>query len=487
MAKKSKDSVFKITNYQPNDCVTSSSIMVEVDGIKIIFDLGLMQDSSLKFNQIYHYDMQKLKSIPFDEIDYVICQHFHRDHSGAVPILSRAETNFKGKIIATELTMALSQVIMYDSQHINETDVNKSNMKEKGKYRTYYDKDDVTNVIDMVQCYSYGDTIKLSENVTVELKPACHCSGASMSYLTYDNGKIKERLLYTSDITYGNKVDRPFTKQIENKCLKVNTLIMESTYGLRDRVTKSSENPIDFIERIIMEEVVNKNQTLWIPSFAVHRATAIYLYLYEIFQRNEAIRSANIPVFFCGKMMHEAHEIIGKDIYNEYYDEQWWDKKEMFIKQPFNFLTQKKDVERFCLNNTRKIVVSSNGMYDKGYSSLLSESYIANKKVSTINCGYQGEGTLGHSVIHGEERANVNGISKKVRLKYCGQINELSGHADHNGLISFVKSLNQNVLKNIILVHGDDVAKQELKEDLEKELSSNKNIHIIKQFETINT
>ncbi|MGL5330695.1 MAG: MBL fold metallo-hydrolase [Peptostreptococcaceae bacterium] len=490
MGRKKKYDCFTITQYQPNDCVTSSSIMVEVDGLKLLFDLGLMQDSSLQFQQLYHKNMEKLKSIPYDELDYVFCSHFHYDHSSAIPILNREETGFNGVVITTELTAALGKKIMEDAQCINQSDVDKrilysKDKKDKTKYRTFYDKNDVEDVFDYVRCYGYNQEVRLSDTVSVELLPACHASGACMFYVTYRDDTKVRRLLYTGDITYGQKVDRPFTMNIQNKCLKVDYLVLESTYGLRDKKVYTNEHPKDFIERVIIEEVVRKNNTLWIPSFAIHRSTALCYYLNQIFNNNEEIRKANIPIYFCGKMLKEAHEIIGKDKYNEYYDEFWHDKKEIFKHGKFNFLTTKQDVEHFCLNNTRKIVISSAGMYDKGYSALLAESYIANKKISTLACGYQGESTLGWHIREGTPFVNFNGIGRNVRLKYCGTIPELSGHANHEGLISFVKSLNQTTLKEIILVHGDQDAKEELKEDLEVVLSKNKKVHIIKQFETL--
>ncbi len=486
MARNKKDkSVFRITQFQPNNTVTCSSIMVEVDGLKILMDLGMLQDSSMNFKQLYHANMQKLQSIPFEELDYVTLLHAHLDHSAFVPILARAETQFTGTIIATELTADLGRLIMEDACRINQSEVTINNLKEGKKYRTYYDKDDVPNVMDMIRCYSYNQEIRLSDTVTLELLPACHMSGASMAYITYHKDGVTRRLLYTSDITYGHDWERPFTKRIVKKCLKADVVIMESTYGLRNKTTVTNGNPIDMLEQYILEEVVEKNKTLWLPSFAVHRATTLYLYLNEIWERNEEIRNANIPVYFCGKMMHEAHKIIGKDKYKCYYDEIWHDKEDIFVQERFGFLTDKKDVEHFCLNNTRKIVISSAGMLTAGYSSLLADSYVANKKVSLVYSGYVGEGTLSRTIQDGEEYAIVNGTRKKIRAMYCGTLSNMSGHASHQGLINFVKSLNQSVLKNVILVHGDDDAKQELKEDLEKELSSNKSVHIIKQFETL--
>lgn len=486
MGRRKKDtSVFKVTQYQPNDCVTCSSIMVEIDGLKILLDLGLIQDSSMNFKQLYHVNMQKLQSIPFEDLDYVIISHAHYDHVSGLGVLAREESKFKGKIIATELTAELGRIIMDDAQRINQSEVTKNNMKEGKKYRTFYDKEDVTSIMSEIRCYNYEQEIRLSDRVTVELLPACHLPGASMVYITYKDDYKTKRLLYTGDITYGHLVDRPFTKRVLDKCLKVDTLICESTYGLRDKESLNGANPIDFLEEVIMREVVGKNKTLWIPSFAVHRATTLYLYLYEIFQRNEEMRKATFPIYFCGRMMFDAHRTIAKDKYDCYYDEEWLDKKDIFRKEPFGFLVEKKDVEHFCYNNGRKIVISSSGMFDKGYSSLLADSYVANKKVSALACGYQGDSTLGQQIRDGEEYAMVNGVKKKVRCSFEGTIPSVSGHADHEGLISFVKSLNQHILKEVILVHGTIQAKEELKEDLQKELSSNKNIHIIKQFETL--
>lgn len=485
MGKRKKDATFKVTNYQPNDTVTSSSIMVEVDGLKILLDLGAIQSSKLTFAQTYHSNTQKIKSIPWKEIDYVAWSHFHADHSTLLPCLMREDLGFHGEVLTTELTSALSKIIMYDAERINQSDIVKNRDKNGKKYLPYYDKTHIEDLMKIVKCYSYNQEIRLSERVTLEFKPACHCSGASMIYITYKDEYKTKRLLYTGDYTYKNTVARPFTMSVKEEKLKVDVLITESTYGKKDKIVYENESPIDFLERVIIEQVVNKNQTLFIPSFAVHRATTLYLYLYQIFERNKEIKEANIPVYFCGQMMCDAHRVIGKKEYEDYYDEEWLGKKDIFYKEPFKFLTTKKEVEHYCLNNTRKIVISSAGMMDKGYSSLLSESYVANKKVSLLFCGYQSEGSLGGSIREGKEEVVVNGATRKVKLTVCGTIPSLSGHSTHEGIVSFIKSLNQTTLKDIILIHGEKEAKEDLKDRLNKELGNNKKIHLQKQFEVL--
>lgn len=486
MGKKGDKSVFRITQYQP-DCVTSSSIMVEVSDVKLLFDLGMQQEGGLRFPQLYHGACQKIQSIPFSELTHVILAHSHYDHVGLAPILARHDLGFHGEVISTELTMDNARLIMFDAERINQSEVAKHGGSKNGFY-PYYDKTHVQDLLDMTKCYGYNQVIKLSDTVDLTLLSACHLAGASMCLLTYHGEDRDHTLLYTSDITYGHTIERPFTMRIDDKKLKVDVLIMESTYGLREdkKPSNAVDNPMDFLERIIIEEVVGKNQTLWIPSFAVGRATTLYYYLNKIFDRNKEISDAHIPVYFCGQMMYEAHKNIGKKHFAEYYDEQWREERDIFEQERFNFLTTKQDVEHFCLNNGRKIVISSSGMYDKGFSEILAPSYVPNKKVSCCSCGYQSEGTLGYEISNGASYAQVKGAKTKVRLNYCGTIPCLSGHASHKGLLSFVKEkFVQSRLKDIILVHGDTQAKIELKEDLEEIISKDKKIHIIRQYETL--
>ena len=484
MAKKKKEPIFKITQYQPNNEVTCSSILVEVGGLKILLDNGLLQDSKRTFKQLYIKNNEKIQSIPWKELDYQIISHSHYDHCHSAIAYANG---FEGVTITTELTQLLSNCNMNDSYKINLKQVrcNGSN------YSVYYCPEDILNANNNTRCYDYFTPIQLNEYVTLELLSASHLSGACMVYLTYKDSFTEKHLLYTGDITYKQKYNRPFTMNIKDKYhndkkLKVDILLMESTYGLRDRNIPCEEDPIDFLEREIIENVVQRNKILYIPSFAIHRASVLKYYLYVIFNRNKIIQEANIPVYFCGKLMYDANEIIGRKEMNCYYDEEWKGKNECLRHNKFFDLTTIEEITHYCMNNSRKIVISSGGMYDKGFSIELSKYFIPNNRVYTLCCGYQAEGSVGWQIQQKQERVVIGNVSVTNSCEYGGVISSLSGHANHRGLIDFVKEIpNQSILKDIVLVHGTDNAKQELMEDLEKELSSNKKIHIIKQFEIL--
>lgn len=482
--RKKESSVFKVKSYQPNNFVTSSSILIEcIDGTKVLCDLGMAQDSKKSVEQLYKINQEKYL-IPLNEVDAVVLFHLHNDHVGMCPILAQEKVDFKGSVIATELTAEMATHILYDGQRIHESEITKLKYSKGVKLQPLFSKEDVDEVVKMIKGYGYFDKIKLSDNLTLELLPASHIAGASQGLFTYDDGEVKETLLYTSDIYFGDE-EKPFTKSIIDKCLKVNHLIIESTYGLQDR-DRPMGNPMDFLEKIIEEYVVGRNKTLWLPTFAMGRSTTLYYYMNEILKRNKLIREANIPIYFAGQLMQNGHTTIGKDKYTCFYDDKWNTKeaREIFTNGKFQFLTQRKDVEHFCYNNTRKIVFSSSGMADKGYSALLAEAYVSNKKVVMCSCGYMADGSLGRALREKEEYVNVNGNTRKVRLEYLGVVPSIGGHASYEGLIDYIKTFNLNVLKNIILVHGATEAKESLKQGIEKNVK-NKNVFIIKQNEMI--
>jgi len=64
---KKKDTDFRITPFHVNNSVTGSSVLVEVDGLKILLDLGMFQSQTHKLVDIYKINYQKL-NIPFEEI-----------------------------------------------------------------------------------------------------------------------------------------------------------------------------------------------------------------------------------------------------------------------------------------------------------------------------------------------------------------------------------------------------------------------------------
>ena len=56
---KKKNTDFRITPYHVNNSVTGSSVLIEVDGLKILCDLGMFQSQSHKIEDIYKINYKK--------------------------------------------------------------------------------------------------------------------------------------------------------------------------------------------------------------------------------------------------------------------------------------------------------------------------------------------------------------------------------------------------------------------------------------------
>lgn len=221
------------------------------------------------------------------------------------------------------------------------------------------------------------------------------------------------------------------------------------------------------------------------PTFANARSTSLYYMLNEIMNKNEKIKQANIPVYFCSSLMNKCHQIHGKEQYKEFLDEQWHDKVELFDGRcGFQPLIQFKDVETFAIGgNHRRIVIASSGMVTGGYSQAIAKRFVTNNKVVYLTTGFCGMGSLGYEL--GREDINqilIDGELKTKRMQSLGRLPNMSSHADKNGIIDFIKTCNQHVLKNILIVHGGEQERLELKQSLEKELKSGINVQVFNQF-----
>lgn len=467
MGRKNNDNTFKLTQYRSNENeVTGSAMMLEVDGLNILLDFGLVQNDTIPIERLYSLNRQKL-NLPLHKVNYCILSHANYDHISALPFLAQDDVGFQGSIITTALTAELSSHILKDGTKIMESEVTKHN-KDTGKnLKVLYTKDDTENIIHMIRGYSYNKRIRLNDHVYVELLPSGHIAGACLIYITYKDEYKEKHFMYCPDMYYGN-VPRPFTKSIQKKCYKASMVVLEGTYG--NKLNHPKELPIDFLEQQILDVCVNQNHILWIPCFSMQRSTQICWLINEIVKRNEQIRNKAIPMYSCGKLTKNCHETIGKEKFNEFYDNEWLEDRKIFDNPTIKSLTEKPDVETFVLNNNMKIVLSSSGAITNGYSSMIADSFIPNKHVHILACGYIFPESTLDKIVKGNKQVIHNGIQKTVRCKFNGTLPNLSGHVDLDNNLKWAKSFNQRILRKIVITHCDIDAGENLKQELEKQL-----------------
>lgn len=474
---KKDNNIFRLKSFCMDNEVTGSCMQLSINlpnekEYNILLDFGLIQNDLIPLEQRYRLDRERLGKIKLSEIDTIVLSHANFDHISALPLAAQkdeyGEPVFNGRIITTQLTSDLTSHILRDGVKIMETETNVYNSRESKNVKPLYTKEHVEDVINMTRGYSYNTKIWLKHNICLELLPSGHIAGSCLIYITYvgEYGK-KKHFMYCPDMYYGDS-PRPYTKSIEKKCYKSSMVVLEATYGNKPNHPK--ESPMEFLEKLVLEWVQGKNNILWIPTFSMQRSTQLCYILNEIYKKHEDLK--DIPIYNIGKLTKQCHSTIGKNSYIEegFYDEQWCEDRTIFDNPKFIHITDKLDVEHFVLNNQRKIVLSSSGAITNGFSSMIGDSFIANKKVGVVACGYIFPESTLDKISKMESKVIHNGREFTRRCTFLGTIPNLSGHVSALDNVKWAKSFNQKVLKVLVLSHGMDDAKECLKDMLYKEI-----------------
>jgi len=448
----------KITFIGGAQSVTGSCYLFEFEGVKFLIDCGMFQGGLTE--ELLNYE-----AFPFNpsEIEFVILSHAHIDHSGRIPKLYK--DGFRGVIYTTDATVDLCNIMLPDSAHIQESEIEWKNRKRKreGKeqLKPLYTLEDAENVLKHFRGVKYDQKVQINKNLSFVFKDAGHMLGSAIIelYITEDGKEYK--LVFSGDL--GNK-NVPILRDptIIDGC---DYLFIESTYGNRFHV--DVENKSKKLIDIICTTISNGGKVI-IPSFAVGRTQEI---LYEIAkeivthsEKAKVIR--DVEIFVDSPLATSATAIYKKHI--EYFDAE----AAMFIKngiyplEPPNLRFIKSVDESKWLNEYDKscIIISSSGMCEAGRIKHHLKHNLWNEKNTVLFVGYQAPNTLGRKLLDGQKKVKIFGeeVEVKAKIEY---IEAYSGHADKGGLFSWIEHMSEKP-KKIFVVHGEREVQLEFAEEL---------------------
>lgn len=443
-----------ITFYGAAKTVTGSCTMVEAAGKRFLVDCGMFQGKVT--DQMLNYD-----DFPFEisSIDFVILTHAHIDHSGRIPKLYKA--GYTGPIYATNATVDLCSIMLADSGHIQEKEIEWVNKKRrragKKENEPMYTAQDGIDSMQLFKGVDYNEKFTIDENISFTLVDAGHMLGSSIVLLDITENDKTERVVFTGDL--GNK-NMPIIKD-PTYIKGADHLVMESTYGnrLHGKMEDQSGKFIDILLR-----TVERGGNLIIPSFAVGRTQEI---LYEInkYAAKEEYKEKlkNIPVYVDSPLAVNATKIFEEN--PEYYDEEALDyllKGDNPIEFDNLHLITTSDESR-ALNEdpTPKVIISASGMCEVGRIKHHLKHNLYRPECTVLFVGYQATGTLGEKIQTGADVVKIFGeeIAVKAEIQY---LDAFSGHADRDGLLEFIDKM-QDKPKNIFINHGEFISQQVLK------------------------
>ena len=437
----------KITFIGGAQSVTGSCYLFELEGKKFLVDCGMFQGGLTE--ELLNYE-----SFPFNpsEIEFVILSHAHIDHSGRIPKLYK--DGFRGVIYTTDATMDLCSIMLPDSAHIQESEIEWKNRKRKREGKELllplYTLEDAENVLKHFRGVKYGQKIQIDKNLSFVFKDAGHMLGSAIVELYIkENGK-EYKLVFSGDL--GNR-NVPILKDptIIDGC---DYLFIESTYG--NRLHVDVENKSKKLIDIISTTISNGGKVI-IPSFAVGRTQEI---LYEIAKEistdsEEAKIIRNVEIFVDSPLATSATAIYKKHI--DYFDAEAakFIKNGIYPLEPPNLRFIKSVDESKWLNEYDKscIIISSSGMCEAGRIKHHLKHNLWNEKNTVLFVGYQAPNTLGRRLLDGQKKVKIFGEEVEVRAK-IEYIEAYSGHADKSGLFSWIEQMSEKP-KKIFVVHGE--------------------------------
>lgn len=432
--------------------VTGSQHLLEINGSKLLLDCGLYQghrSESYKRNRNFAYDPATVEA--------VVLSHAHIDHSGNLPHLIK--NGFSGKIFTTSATADLSDIMLRDSGHIQESDAAYLNKRSHGreKVEPLYTMADAEHVAGHFHSVDYKQRFEPVPGVTVQLFDAGHILGSAGMLLDMEENGRKVRFWFSGDIGRYNLplLMDPVMPQ------PVDYLLMESTYG--DRPHSDPRAAFDEFREVVSATIERGGKVI-IPSFAVGRTQEL------VFALNQMVSDGDIkpiPVYVDSPLAVNTSDVFRR--HTECFDEE----TRAFVKENrhpalnFKHLTYTRSVEESKALNGRTdpmVIISASGMAETGRILHHLKNNIENSNNTILIVSWQAPYTLGRRLADREKRVKIFGEPYDVKA-HVETIGGLSAHAGQGLLVDYAMTVKDRVRK-VFLVHGEQRAADALTEKL---------------------
>lgn len=418
--------------------VTGSKFLLETPEKNILIDCGMFQ--GLKELREINW-----KPLPIDvsKIDVVLLTHGHLDHTGYLPRL--VKEGYRGKIVGTAPTLAITKIILLDSAKIQEEEAERSNEEGYATHNPdepFYSIKDAEVTLGFFQSQERDEWIQLSENIKYRFRYNGHIIGATFIELEI----FGKNFVFSGDI--GRKHDLLLFPPDRPKW--ADYLFIESTYGNK---LHPEESVSDKLVELVNKTIHNRGNLI-IPSFAVERLQTLMFLLWKLYNEN---RIPNIPIFIDSPM--------GNNVLSVFQNFSDWHKlptKDFnAMNNRMNIITSYKQTWETIDDPRPKIVIAGSGMVTGGRVLTYLKQMIDKANTSVLLVGYQAEGTRGRQLLEGAYELKFFGKYYPVKAQ-IDHIETLSAHADQQGLLDWTSEI-KNIPEEVFLIHGEPTAQDALR------------------------
>lgn len=446
----------KITFLGAVGTVTGSKYLVEAGGKRLLVDCGLFQGPK-------PLRQRNWDQLPIDPstIDWIVLTHAHIDHTGYLPRIVR--DGFRGPIYANAATRELCELLLPDSAHLQEEDAQYATKKGYSSHKPalpLYSVADAQAALTRFQEIPRKDPFTISPQFTVKPTDAGHILGSSSLQITItENGKSAV-VVFSGDV---GRYDQPILNDPE-PIAKADYILCESTYGDRDH---PKDSPYDAIAAIV-NRVVKRGGAIVIPAFAVGRTQTLMYILRQLEERQQIPR---LPTFVDSPMAINVTDLYVR--HKEDHSLNFKREEQTGNHDPLNthevHMTRTVDESKAINNiNSPCIIMSASGMCTGGRILHHLARRLPDSNNAIILAGYQGEGTLGRSLLEGAKLARIYGDEIPVRAEIA-EVSQFSAHGDRGEIVRWLSGFTAPP-KQLYLVHGDPPAAQAFRGTVQQQL-----------------
>ena len=424
--------------------VTGSCTYLEVGDKRGLVDYGMEQGRNL-------FENEPIPVSP-EELDFVLLTHAHIDHAGLLPLLWKR--GFRGYVYTSAATVQLCDIMLRDSANIQmqeaEWKSRKAQRAGEAAVEPLYDLDDVDGVMShMIPC-PYDKITQVNDCVSIRLTDVGHLLGSAAIEVWLHEGEATRKICFSGDI--GNS-DQPILRDPQF-VKEADYLVIESTYG--DRLHRHER--VDYVSALAqrIQETLDRNGNVVIPSFAVGRTQEMLYFIREIKEKGLVTGHGDFPVYVDSPLAIEATNIF-LQCDTSFLDEDM----QALIRSGINpiffpgleLAVSQAESQAINENRTPKVILSASGMCDAGRIRHHLKHNLWRPECRVLFVGYQAEGTLGRILVDGIKKVKLFNEDIEVRAQ-IDVLPGVSGHADKMGLLAWLKGF-ENKPARVFVNHGD--------------------------------
>jgi KH/beta-lactamase-domain protein len=415
--------------------VGRSAVLIRTRESSVLLDCGINPGTRRPIEMFPRLDTEEFD---LNRLDAVVVTHAHLDHCGFVPYLYKY--GYDGPVYCSEPTASLMTLLQGDYIDV---------MNKEGRVAPY-GPEEIREVVIHTIPLPQGDVTDIAPDIRLTLHNAGHILGSSIVHLHV--GKGLHNIVYTGDFKYGyTQLLAPASHQFP----RVETLIMESTYGGRDNITpRRIETEGGFVE--ILNHVLKKGKVI-IPVPAVGRAQEILMVLNKYMEEGEL---TEVPVYIEG-MISEATGIHTG--YPDYLSQELRDQILREGRNPFESdyftVVKQHDSRDEIAEGGPCVIMATAGMMEGGPVIEYFKRLAPWDENALVFVSYQVTGTLGQRLQSGMRSVQTFSQNGKMEITNVNldihTVEGFSGHSDRRQLLEYVRKIRPTP-RRVFMVHGEE-------------------------------